>query len=300
MSGKAAQTVAGSEVAPSAAWVRFLRSYGPTPNNLTMFDEYVSGALSRARVQPIRLSTPMLDEMVEHVESGSPGSVLIAGTAGDGKTYHCRALWARIGGDEKVWAEKGNIKEHRLTEGRLAVFIKDLSEFNGEESDLPLQRLEKSVLGGDDTEVVVLAANHGQLLDRLRDLGKRQGRLHPLRKPLQESFLQAAPAPDRLAIFDLSRTTSRFTKSLKQWQGIPNGITARAAPSNPAIRYARSMRIAAACSATPMVGSSPAGWVTYLRSPGSTGCTFRCAIYWPCAPTWFLATRTRIWSRRTS
>ena len=196
---------------PAAAWVRFLRSYGPTSNNLTMFDEYVSSALGRARVQPISLSTPLLEEMVNHIESRAPGSLLIAGTAGDGKTYHCRALWTRIGGDQKIWASKGNIKEHRLADGRLAVFIKDLSEFNGEESDLPLHRLEKSVLGGDDSEIVILAANHGQLLDRLRDLGKRQGRIHPLRKPLQERFLQAGPALNRLAVFDLSRTTSRKT-----------------------------------------------------------------------------------------
>lgn len=196
---------------PASAWVRFLRSYGPTPNNLTMFDEYVSGALGRAKVQPINLSTPLLNTMVRHIESQAPGSLLIVGTAGDGKTYHCRALWTQIGGDPKDWAGKGNVKEHRLANGRLAVFIKDLSEFNGEESDLPLQRLEKSVLGGDDSEIVILAANHGQLLDRLRDLGKRQGRVHPLRKPLQECFLQAGPAPDRLAVFDLSRSTSRKT-----------------------------------------------------------------------------------------
>lgn len=196
---------------PAHAWVRFLRSYGPTSNNLTMFDEYVSGALSRSKFQPIRLSTPLLEAMAQHLESKAPGSLLIAGTAGDGKTYHCRALWTRLGGDPKAWSAKGNVKEHRLADGRLAVFIKDLSEFNGEESDLPLQRLEKSVLGDDDTEIVILAANHGQLLDRLRDLGKRQGRVHPLRKPLQERFLQAGPAPDRLAVFDLSRTTSRKT-----------------------------------------------------------------------------------------
>ncbi|WP_203422167.1 hypothetical protein [Acidovorax sp. ST3] len=196
---------------PASAWVKFLRSYGPTPNNLTMFDEYVANALGRAKVAPIRLSTPLLDTMVSHVESKVPGSMLIAGTAGDGKTYHCRALWTRIGGDPKEWADKGNVKELRLIDGRLAVFVKDLSEFNGEESDLPLQRLERSVLGGDDSEVVILAANHGQLLDRLRDLGKRQNRIHPLRKPLQERFLQAGPAPERLAVFDLSRTTSRKT-----------------------------------------------------------------------------------------
>lgn len=35
---------------------QFLRSYGPTPNNLTMFDEYVANALGRAKValyQPV-------------------------------------------------------------------------------------------------------------------------------------------------------------------------------------------------------------------------------------------------------
>lgn len=196
---------------PASAWVRLLRSYGPTPQNLAMFDEYVTSAVGRAKVLPITLSTPCLDDMIKHVESKTPGSILIAGTAGDGKTYHCRALWSRLGGDPKAWAAKGNIKELRLADGRLAVFIKDLSEFNGQESDQPLQRLEKSVLGGDDSEVVVLAANHGQILDRLRDLGKRRGHRHPLRSPLQECFLQAGTAPDRLAVFDLSRTTTRKT-----------------------------------------------------------------------------------------
>lgn len=202
----------GRDVEASVSnWVRFLRSYGPTPNNLSMFDEYVSGALGRAKVQPIELSTPLLDAMIEHVEAAKPGSLLIAGTAGDGKTYHCRALWTRMGGDPKVWAGNGNVKELKLVDGRLAVFVKDLSEFNGQESDAPLQRLERSVLGGDDSEIVILAANHGQLLDRLRDLGNRQGKPHALRKPLQECFLQAGPPPDRLAVFDLSRVTSRTT-----------------------------------------------------------------------------------------
>ena len=199
------------EAPPSSAWVHFLRSYGPSSTNLAMFDEYVSRALAQARVKPISLSAPFLDDMVRHIESKAPGSILIAGTAGDGKTYHCRALWERIGGDPNAWAAKGNVKELSLADGRLAIFIKDLSELNGEESDLPLQRLERSVLEGDDSEVVILAANHGQILDRLRDLGRRQERDHPLRKPLQERFLQAGSAPERLAVFDLSRSTSRNT-----------------------------------------------------------------------------------------
>ncbi|WP_246184737.1 hypothetical protein [Pandoraea commovens] len=198
-------------VPPASIWVRFLRSYGPTPQNLTLFDEHVLSALRRANVQPINLSAPLLEDMVKHIESKAPGSMLIAGAAGDGKTYHCRSLWTRLGGDPKIWAAKGNVKELRLNDGRLAVFVKDLSEFNGQESDLPLQRLDKSVLGGDDSEIVILAANHGQILDRLRNLDKRQGGRHPLRTPLQKCFLQAGPAPDRLAVFDLSRTTTRKT-----------------------------------------------------------------------------------------
>jgi len=199
-----------STTPPSSAWVRFLRTYGPTPNNLTMFDEHVACAVGRTKVRPIALNTPMLDIMKKHMSSAAPGSMLIAGTAGDGKTYHCRALWAFIGGDPHAWAASGKIKEHRLADGRLAVFVKDLSEFNGDESDAPLDRLERSVLGGDDGEIVILAANHGQILDRLRDLGRRQGRAHPLRQPLQDLFLQAGQKPDRLAVFDLSLVSGRL------------------------------------------------------------------------------------------
>ena len=83
---------------PSSAWVRFLRSYGPTPNNLTLFDEYVADNLAKAKVKPITLSSPLLEIIKERVDSGAAGSILIAGTAGDGKTYHCRSLWTHLGG----------------------------------------------------------------------------------------------------------------------------------------------------------------------------------------------------------
>ncbi|MEP6589199.1 MAG: hypothetical protein ABJA84_10645, partial [Polaromonas sp.] len=50
-----------SSYGPSNAWIKFLRSYGPTPNNTTLFDEYVTGALGKAKVPPITLSSPELD-----------------------------------------------------------------------------------------------------------------------------------------------------------------------------------------------------------------------------------------------
>lgn len=212
-----------SAAPPSSAWVRFLRSYGPTPNNLTLFDEFVTDNLVKARVKPITLSSPQLEKIKERVDSGVPGSILIAGTAGDGKTYHCRCLWTHLGGAEKDWSAKTTVKHLKLADGRQAMFVKDLSELNDEESDAALTVMERSMNGDDAQSFVVIAANHGQILERLRDLGKRQGRVHPLRKPIQDAFLQHGASPAGLAIFDLSRTTRRESLSevLKAVAGHP-------------------------------------------------------------------------------
>lgn len=200
-------------VTPSSGWVRFLRSYGPTPNNLTLFDEFVTDNLVKARVKPITLSSPQLEKIKKRVDSGVPGSILIAGTAGDGKTYHCRGLWNHLGGDEKDWTAKTAVKHLKLSDGRQATFVKDLSELNDEESDAAMTVMERSMNGDDAQSFVVIAANHGQILERLRDLGKRQGRVHPLRKPIQDAFLQHGASPAGLDIFDLSRTTRRESLS---------------------------------------------------------------------------------------
>ena len=205
--------VDASGAPPSSAWVRFLRSYGPTPNNLTLFDEFVAENLVKASVDPITLPSPLLDEIKQRVSSGALGSFLIAGTAGDGKTYHCRGLWAHLGGADKDWTAKTTVKKLMLADRRLAVFVKDLSELSDEESDAALTLMEKSMNGEETQSFVVIAANHGQILERLRDLGKRQGRPHPLRKPIQDAFLQYGLAPAGLAIFDLSRTTRRESLS---------------------------------------------------------------------------------------
>jgi len=194
---------------PASSWVRFLRSYGPTPNNLNLFDEYVTGALGRAKVQPITLTSPLLQNMKQRVESCVPGSILIAGTAGDGKTYHCRGLWTSLGGHAQEWSDPSPVKELTLSDGRRAVFVKDLSELSDEQSDNALDLLERSVLGDEESEFLVVAANHGQILERLRDIGLRQNRVHPLRKPVQDAFLLSGQVPERLAIYDLSRASHR-------------------------------------------------------------------------------------------
>jgi broad-specificity NMP kinase len=198
-----------SAAPPASAWVRFLRSYGPTPTNLNLYDEHVTGALGRAKVKPITLSSPLLEKIKERVASGKPGSILIAGTAGDGKTYHCRSLWSFLGGTDKEWSNDSTVKMLTLADGRRAVFVKDLSELSDDQSDQALALMEQTVFGDLDNSIVVVAANHGQILKRLGDLGIREKRVHPLRKHIQDAFLLTGMPMDRLAIFDLSRTTHR-------------------------------------------------------------------------------------------
>ncbi len=196
---------------PASAWVRFLRSYGPTPENGTLFDEHVTKALAKAKVQPITLPTPRLAEIVSRVLSGDPGSILIAGTAGDGKTFHCRSLWTELGGSAKDWASASVITELTLADGRVAVFVKDLSELANEASDEAMELLERSALGDEDKRFLIVAANHGQILERLRDFGTRRGRQSELRRIVQDAFLQAGNSTAKLAIFDLSKSVNRET-----------------------------------------------------------------------------------------
>ena len=206
MSDDASQ-IAPSSVPPGLAWVRFLRNYGPIPTNGNLFDEHVTKALSRAKVQPIILPTPWLPAMVAHFDEGRSGSILVAGTAGDGKTYHLRGLWSALGGTSAKWAATGSVK--KLSVGaRSVVFVKDLSELGGEEGDTVLDGLEQSV-SGDNSISYVIATNHGQILDRLRRRGERLGCLSLLRDPIQTAFLDPGASHPFLKVFDLSRAAKR-------------------------------------------------------------------------------------------
>jgi hypothetical protein len=202
------ETADNARMQPASAWVRFLRNYGPIPTNGNLFDEHVSKALARAKVVPIILPTPRLEEMSVVLESGV-GSLLVAGTAGDGKTFHCRSLWERLGGDKAVWADEGSIKRLEY-HGKEIVFIKDLSELGLGDADSQniLDGLEKSV-GGDDTVSYVIATNHGKILEHLRARAERTGSISPLRDPIQSIFLNPNVFHPRLKVIDLSKEANR-------------------------------------------------------------------------------------------
>ncbi|ABM94147.1 hypothetical protein [Methylibium petroleiphilum] len=197
---------------PAAHWIRFLRNYGPLPTNGNLFDEHINAALKRAQVRPIELPTPSVDAMAEKVAAGEVRSILIAGTAGDGKTYHARKLWERLGGDPKGWDRHEKTKTLELAGGRALTFVKDLSELTPEQGLAVLAGLESSALEPGHPVGYVIACNHGQILDRLRTFrSPADGSASRLLDDVQRAFLEPGRTIPGLMLNDLGGATQRHS-----------------------------------------------------------------------------------------
>lgn len=145
-------------------WISFLRQYGPIPRNDNMYDEAIHRIIKRKKIEPIIIESVYLAELVENYKSNNPKSVILTGTAGDGKTYNCREVWLELGGQVDVWQNEGKIKELVLSNTKKLYVIKDLSELKDEERGI-LKLFINSVLNPDDSNVFLIAANDGQLIE---------------------------------------------------------------------------------------------------------------------------------------
>lgn len=197
---------------PAAHWIRFLRNYGPLPTNGNLFDEHINAALRRAQVRPIELETPFVDTMAAALTSLEARSVLIAGTAGDGKTYHARKLWLKLGGDGKAWDKHEKTKTLELAGGRALVFVKDLSELTPDQGRDVLRGLESSTLDPGQSTGYVVACNHGQILDRLRTFRSPiDDAPSRLLDDVQRAFLEPGFKIPGLVVYDLGRAAQRHS-----------------------------------------------------------------------------------------
>jgi hypothetical protein len=87
----------------ASSWIRFLRQYGPVPQNENMYDEFIRRSAQRAGIDPLSFDLPASDEVLSSLTGPMPTSVVLTGTAGDGKTHLCRQVWESVGGDLDVW-----------------------------------------------------------------------------------------------------------------------------------------------------------------------------------------------------
>lgn len=202
-------------------WLKFLRQYGPIPKNDNMYDEKIRKSAARAKLQPILFEHPrQADVLAIFSDTDAPVSVILTGTAGDGKTHLARQIWNAVRTDED---ESGLEKPYQKvtldrTGGSNTTLhvIKDLSEiapqtgteWDPEREEL-LQLFCRSLFDASVTDLFLIAANDGQLIETWRKLEPNE---HVLKaRELLETLLvedrQEMPGA-RLKFFNLSRGSS--------------------------------------------------------------------------------------------
>lgn len=190
----------------AAAWVRFLRNYGPIPTNDNMYDESIQRALKRRKIAPITLPAPLVGRLVENFRSEAPVSHIITGTAGDGKTYHCREVWTALGGDPATWNEGAKVQTLKIGE-RSLVIVKDLSELRDDESAGLIAEFARAVADPQTSTFYLLAANHGQLLEKLKS-APRNSEIERATAVIEELLVTGINPDQEIAVDldDLSRS----------------------------------------------------------------------------------------------
>jgi hypothetical protein len=132
-----------------------------------MYDESIQRALRRLGIEPLVLPAQFLPDLLGNFRSDAPRSEILTGTAGDGKTFHCRETWLALGGADSAWRTGAKIQRLRVGERELVV-VKDLSELRADESAPLLEAMAEDVVTESAPRVYLVAANHGQLLEKLK------------------------------------------------------------------------------------------------------------------------------------
>ena len=146
----------------NSGWISFLRQYGPIPRNDNMYDEAIQRSIQRKKIEPIKVEPEYLSDLVDNFKLNNPKSIILTGTAGDGKTFYCREVWVALGGAIDVWDNGEAIKTLELSDRTLCV-IKDLSELSDQNRGI-ITEIGDSIKN-QGNKVFLVAANDGQLVE---------------------------------------------------------------------------------------------------------------------------------------
>lgn len=186
-------------------WIKFLRKYGSIPQNDNMYDE-VQWASRSSKYLPISFEAPYLHNLIENFNSDSPSSVILTGTAGDGKTFLCRKIWEHLGGSTTEWNSDKKERLIPLNDNSQLVIVKDLSEFQDKEKSELIKEISLSLNNGlSSKKVFLIAANDGQLMEAFNKT-EALSSVGNVRDSLEEALVtgQNECKPFSLLLFNLS------------------------------------------------------------------------------------------------
>lgn len=199
-------------------WIRFVRQYGPIPRNDNMYDEHIRKSAKRAGIRPLAFVHPVEQDVLAQFrpEVANRRSVILTGTAGDGKSHLCGKIWQLLGGSDNQWNSDDvyHILDIAANHGTLTVHvIRDLTalpphDSKGRYTDKAelLTRFCDCICAPNGREQFLIAANDGQLVETLQRLPATTNVVQM--RTIVESLLiegrrEAAEAP--LTLFNLSR-----------------------------------------------------------------------------------------------
>jgi hypothetical protein len=198
-------------------WITFLRQYGPIPQCENAFDERIESSLKRCKVAPIRVELEHLNEILQNFRSTTPRSIILTGTAGDGKTFYCREAWRALRGDQPEWNTSAMTQTLTLGGVKLVV-VKDLSEITGAEKNRQLRAMADAFSGQSPDTVYLVAANDGQLLEGWMQAGTSEN-IKVVRDEIEELLVRGQRRSEKFNfdLYNLSRTSAEtvFPRVLK-------------------------------------------------------------------------------------
>lgn len=240
-------------------WLKFLRHYGPVPRNDNMYDETIQRSARRQGISPIEFEHPFQARILDcfNQTTADPVSVILTGTAGDGKTHLCRQVWKGLGGNDNDWAsdnpylttsfhypkDRANWPESNDPNLYRAVkihFIRDLSGWAPQQGaawetdkEALLHKFCHSLFNPDADDIFLIAANDGQLIESFRRLQDTSDvvQARQVFEDLLVEDRQEQPGI-RLKFFNLSRANSAelFDRAIEAflkhpgWTGLTEGV----------------------------------------------------------------------------
>ena len=203
-------------------WIRFLRQYGPIARNDNMYDEHIRRSAARVKLDPLLFEHPVEHELLSLFAPASESamSVVLTGTAGDGKTHLCRQVWQQLGGDRDEW-DSDRVYHHidATIAGQLFTvhIVRDLTGLpeTGESGNFHtktelLEFFSDAIFTDDPGSVFLIAANDGQLVDTWARLNQSKQEVDGTGRLLEDLLFNDLRRREgtRLTLFNLSRVPS--------------------------------------------------------------------------------------------